>query len=1091
MVTLAPLAQGRGSFRVVSVPEASGRTANVSKALLQRERNAVARGESRMVSVIVRLSDESLASYQGKIPGLAATNPRSIGAKRLEPSSAASQQYLTYLGARQSTVRNLLRSAVPNARVVHQYQAVLNGMSLILPENKISTLAKIPGVKAVYEDQLLHLDTDNSPGFIGAHTIWNRLGGQESAGEGVIVGVLDTGVWPEHPSFSDPDPAGKAYAAPGGPARQCEFSGGANPGPAFACNNKLIGADRFMATYDALVGLTPSEYTSARDDNGHGTHTSSTAAGDADVSASIFGRAFGIVSGIAPRSYVMMYKVCGNSGCFGSDSVAAINRAILDGVNVINFSISGGNDPYSDAVSIAFLDAYNAGVFVAASAGNSGPTANTVSHREPWTTTVAASSQNRQFQNTLLLSADGGATLSLNGASITPALTTSAPVFVPPVDTLCQTPFTPGSVTGMVVVCQRGINARVEKGYNVVQGGAVGMILYNPSLQGLATDNHFLPSVHLEVNQGAALNAFIASHTNVMAAITAGTAAPDQGDVMAAFSSRGGPALALGIAKPDVTAPGVQILAGHTPTPATIEGGPAGQLFQAIEGTSMSSPHVAGSGALLKALHPGWTPGQIKSALMTTANKAVVKEDGFTPADPFDDGTGRINLSKADDPGLLIDETGANYVALMSHLWDANYPSLYVPGFLGKITVQRKLQSTRGVNRAWTTFVSAPSDVSVTVPPKVRILPFGSTVLNITVDGSGIPVGQVRHAFLELRHPAEATIRFPITVVRGTSKVPLSKSCSPLTLPLNSKTDCTITISNTTFNPANVVMTDKLPTQLKIVAGSVVNALNVGNRYVVFSGTVAGGDTPDVAVAPGSSPAGGYLPLSLFGIAPIAGIGDDTITNFNVPAFAYEGATYSRIGVASNGYLVMGGGSGPDNSINNQNFPDSARPNDVIAPFWTDLNPSAAGAVRIGTLTDGSDTWIVVDWDGVREFSTGGNLHSFQVWIGVAGDANPGEDVSIAYGPNTGAGDLGFASVGAENFLGAHGQSVYFNGAGSLPVNGTQLRVITTPGAPGETRVITYKAKAKANGNWTDCAEMTSDAYFGTQTACISGQVTN
>ena len=1091
MVTLAPLAQGRASFRVVSMPESTGQTAQVSKALLRRERDAVARGESRMVSVIIRLSDDSLASYQGRIAGLAATSPGSIGAKRLEPSSAASKQYLSYLGARQLTVRGQLRSAVPTARVVHQYQAVLNGMSVILPENKISTLAKIPGVKAVYEDQLLHLDTDNSPGFIGAPTLWNQLGGQESAGEGVIVGVLDTGVWPEHPSFSDPDPSGKPYAAPGGPARQCEFSGGANPGPAFACNNKLIGADRFMATYDAVVGLLPSEYTTARDDNGHGTHTSSTAAGDAGVSASIFGRALGIVSGIAPRAYVMMYKVCGNSGCFTSDSVAAVNQSILDGVNVINFSISGGNDPYSDAVSLAFLGAYNAGVFVAASAGNSGPAANTVSHREPWTATVAASTTDRQFQGTVLLSADGGATLSLNGASIMPALTTPAPVFVPPVDTLCQNPFAPGSVAGMVVVCQRGINARVAKGYNVLQGGAVGMILYNPSLQGLATDNHFLPSVHLEVNQGTALNTFISSHTNVMAAMTAGSAAPDQGDVMAAFSSRGGPGLALGIAKPDVTAPGVQILAGHTPTPATIDGGSPGELFQAIQGTSMSSPHVAGSGALLKALHPAWTPGQIKSALMTTANKAVVKEDGFTPADPFDDGTGRINLSKADDPGLLIDETGANYVALMSHLWDANYPSLYVPGFLGKITVQRTLQSTRNVDRGWTTFVSAPSDLRVIVPAKVRVLALGSKVLNITVDGSGIPVGQVRHALLELRHPAEATIRFPITVVRGTSQIPLSKNCSPLTFPILTKTDCTITISNTTFNPANVVMTDKLPTQLKIVSGSVVNALNVGNRYVVFSGTLAGGDTPDVAIAPGSSPAGGYLPLSAFGIPPIAGVGDDTITNFNVPSFPFEGLTYTRIGISSNGYLVLGGGSGPDNSLNNQNFPNATRPNDVIAPFWTDLNPSAAGAVRIGTLTDGSDTWIVVDWQGVREFSTAGNLHSFEVWIGVAGDANPGEDVSIAYGANTGTGDGGFASVGAENFLGTHGQTLYFNGAGTLPVNGTQLRVTTTPGTPGETRVITYKAKGRSLGNWTNCAEMTSDVYFGTQTACINGQVTN
>src|SRR5262249_14247557 len=159
---------------------------------------------------------------------------------------------------------------------------------------------------SVEPDILQKIDTDTSPTFIGATTVWGNLGGQESAGEGVIVGVLDTGIWPEHPSYSDPDPSGKPYPAPPPPlsgTRQCEFNTDGNPGPAFSCNNKLIGADRFMATYDALIGLIPGEFTSARDDNGHGTHTSSTAAGNGGVHASIFGVDRGVVSGIAPRAH--------------------------------------------------------------------------------------------------------------------------------------------------------------------------------------------------------------------------------------------------------------------------------------------------------------------------------------------------------------------------------------------------------------------------------------------------------------------------------------------------------------------------------------------------------------------------------------------------------------------------------------------------------------------------------------------------------------------------------------------------------------------------------------------------------------------
>ena len=281
--------------------------------------------------------------------------------------------------------------------------------------------------------------------FLGAPTIWNQLGGQESAGEGVIVGILDTGIWPEHPSFSDPDPSGKAICCSPPPlsgSRECQFSGGANPGASFTCNNKLIGAQRFMATYEGIRALVPGEFTSARDDDGHGTHTSSTAAGNAAVPASVFGVSRGPVSGIAPRAHVIMYKVCGLNGCYSSDSAAAIQEAITDGVNVINFSISGGNSPYSDAAELAFLDAYNAGVFVATSAGNSGPSPDTTNHRGPWVATVAATTQNRAFETTATITGGTGV-LTLAGASITGGVRRQLDIVVP-ADTYCANPFGAG-----------------------------------------------------------------------------------------------------------------------------------------------------------------------------------------------------------------------------------------------------------------------------------------------------------------------------------------------------------------------------------------------------------------------------------------------------------------------------------------------------------------------------------------------------------------------------------------------------------------------------------------------------------------------
>jgi len=197
-----------------------------------------------------------------------------------------------------------------------------------------------------------------------------------------------------------------------------------------------------------------------------------------------------------------------------------------------------------------------------------------------------------------------------------------------------------------------------------------------------------------------------------------------------------------------------------------------------------------------------------------------------------------------------------------------------------------------------------------------------------------------------------------------------------------------------------------------------------------------------IDVAPGSSPAGGYLGLSLFGIAPIAGMGDDSIINFNVPSFSYAGETWNRIGVVSNGYIVVGGGTNADVSFVNQQFPNSFLPNNVLAPFWTNLNPGVGGAVRIGNLTDGVNTWIVTDWAGVPNFSNNTELNSFEAWIRIGGV----EDITFVYGSVTG-GDLGFLTVGAEDKTGTVGDNYYYNVSGTLPTQATQLAVTTT-GSP-------------------------------------------
>jgi hypothetical protein len=186
------------------------------------------------------------------------------------------------------------------------------------------------------------------------------------------------------------------------------------------------------------------------------------------------------------------------------------------------------------------------------------------------------------------------------------------------------------------------------------------------------------------------------------------------------------------------------------------------------------------------------------------------------------------------------------------------------------------------------------------------------------------------------------------------------------------------------------------------------------------------------------------MPLSGLGIDPIPGVQDDSVTDFTTPAFTFGGETYTRIGISSNGYAIIGGSTDPDdNTTVNQSFPDPARPNNVLAPFWTDLNPDNGGALRIGVVSDASDSWIVLDWDAVSEFSVV-NSNSFEIWIGIKGDAHPVEDISFAYGTIQGSGNGGFLSVGAENKPGTRGQNSYLNGTGTLPAAGADLRVTTT-----------------------------------------------
>ena len=496
-----PLASDRTLADASTVSSTYNASKSMSGKLAQSDSQLLSRRDSAMVSVMVKLDVDAVASYRSRVDNLQATSPEVTG-KALKDNASAVSAYRSFVNKRARLARMNVLRAIPGAKLGRTFSIAFGGFQAMVPANRAKDLLSLPGVSAVQADSVNHVTANSSPNFVGAPAVWPSLGGENKAGKGVVLGVLDTGIWPEHPMFEDP---GIPY--PGGGPYACDFglSGDTGDDP-FTCNDKLIGAYAFLDTNLAANGPDVGEYCtsttdcSARDADGHGTHTSSTAAGSPVDHAVLFGVDYGHISGIAPGASVIMYRVCDADGCYSSDSVAAVEQAIMDGVDVINFSISGGANAYSDPVELAFLDAYAAGILVNASAGNSGPGAATSDHAGPWTNTVGASTLDREFASTLHLTADGGAHLDIHGVTITPGITSPAPVVLGK-DTvsgeLCDTPASSGDYTGMIVACQRGDIARIEKGYNVSLGGAAGFILYNTTVTDLETDNHFLPAIHV------------------------------------------------------------------------------------------------------------------------------------------------------------------------------------------------------------------------------------------------------------------------------------------------------------------------------------------------------------------------------------------------------------------------------------------------------------------------------------------------------------------------------------------------------------------------------------------------------------------
>jgi hypothetical protein len=590
-----------------------------------------------------------------------------------------------------------------------------------------------------------------------------------------------------------------------------------------------------------------------------------------------------------------------------------------------------------------------------------------------------------------------------------------------------------------------------------------------------------LPTVHLA--DGASFLAYVAAHPGVTARFTQGTKSTATGDVMTNFSSRGPGGNFI---KPDITAPGAQILAGQTPTPDDASGGPIGEYYMAIAGTSMSAPHIAGSALLEKALNPSFTPGQIKSALMTTATTKVVKDDGTTKADPFDLGAGRVQVNLAANPGLTFDESADRMFALGNDPVNAvqiNLPSVNAPVMPGKLTAVRTAKNVTNKTLLYRVETTSPAGASITASPAIfTVAPGRTQQISITIRSnapSGQYFGEVRLIPVGGNVPA---LHLPVAFVPKQGDVKVSQACTPSAIALLQTSNCTITATNETFNDTTADFTTTSTLNVPIVGANgatVVNPFKAEKKGAALAGAVPG--TP--SLTPGTT--AGYLPLDAFGIAPVA-IGDEDLTTFNVPSYLYNGISYGSLTVDSNGYLYPGS----DDSRENNNccsitpIPDPAKPNNVLAPFWTDLDGTGMPGLFVATLTDGVSTWIVVEWR-VNDFGTT-TQRAFQVWIGVNGV----QDIVFAYNPGSitslpAGQDM---VVGAENLNGTGGQGLPVN---TLPTE--DLRVVSTDPVPGATTSYTVTVRGLFPGPGQVTTSVVSPAVPGTtvvkSTVTVTGRI--
>ena len=695
---------------------------------------------------IVRLLDKPVATYDGNIQGFEATkarvnsnstNNRSLklfsGSKAVGAPQNAIDAYTNHLLQKQQNFVQKASSKGLALDLRQQFTTAINAITVELTQQQAVKLAQMSEVAYVQRSKNYELHSDVGPEHVGAGGVWNGTGTAEGGsfkGEGMLVGIIDTGINTQHPSFASIDADGYKHINPLGTGN---FLGDCDTAEfAERCNDKLIGVYTHPTVTDTFCSIPANDWTEperlapefGEDFNGHGSHVASTVAGNVlyevddllpDLIGDGHGQPIGVkmpkVSGVAPRANIISYQVCmPTGGCGGEAMLFAIEQAIKDGVDVINMSIGGGESfPWDNAFEMAFLSAREAGVAVALSAGNSGAAYGTdslytVDHTSPWVLNVAATTHARSIKiaGKELTGFTGGdsslAPLTFDGAGISGEFTGEFVLAADFGDARCNSPFAPGTFNANhIVICERGDIARFEKAVNVQAGGGGAFVLYNTATEGdqVNDDPYVIPGIHITNNQWEgpswklnALKPWLATGTGLTGTITASEVSreihEEDADWLAVFSSRGPSSTVDELFSPGIAAPGVDIFAAWT------EENPFEEVsdtrdWNRISGTSMASPHVAGVMTLVRQAHPDWTASEVQSALQMSADpKAIKMEHPYynevVVAGPYRAGHGLVNVARAIDSGLVMDETADNFRRANPHnggrVRDLNLPQL-------------------------------------------------------------------------------------------------------------------------------------------------------------------------------------------------------------------------------------------------------------------------------------------------------------------------------------------------------------------------------------------------------------------------------